>query len=214
MTPGLRLPAMIIAFWVGFSAAAAAGPVTLPEFGRSFEFTCGGKGWSENHLALIATLKSIDGDIARIELSEDGRPFTWLVPTANWVLAFFTKESKGKRTVERFIDWGSLSFAELAVGEKVSAWVRQSDSRYGRSRWKWSAKIIDKTTARTPEIGALEVFVIEEDKFSAEWDQSNKTIIHYSPTIGFITYWKEVHSNGQEMECRMTTPAVTFTGKK
>ena len=145
-----------------------------------------------------------DGAVV-IAFEEDGKTRIKHYPVSTWPLVFFTKEKSPNRTRHRKVDSGSLSFAQLAVGEKVKAWVRQFDTKWGRNRWKWSAEIKDQITVETESFGPLQVFVIEQKAHSPEWGYAMTIVNHYTPKLNMITYWQERDSNERVEECRLVS---------
>ncbi len=203
----LRIGTLLVALAVGALSgtlqAARAEVVPTPELGVTWEFECDIAG--KQQIRLTAFTKAIEDGALVIAFEEDGKTRIKHYPVSTWPLGFFTKEKSPNRTRHREVDSGSLSFAQLAVGEKVKAWVRQFDTRWGRNRWKWSAEIKDQITVETESFGPLQVYVIEQKAYSPEWGYAMTIVNHYSPKLNMITYWQERDSNERVEECRLVS---------
>lgn len=203
----LRIGTLLVALAVGALSgtlqAARAEVVPTPELGVTWEFECDIAG--KQQIRLTAFTKAIEDGALVIAFEEDGKTRIKHYPVSTWPLGFHTKGKWPNRTRHREVDSGSLSFAQLAVGEKVKAWVRQFDTKWGRNRWKWSAEIKDQITVETESFGPLQVFVIEQKAHSLEWGYAMTIVNHYSPKLNMITYWQERDSNERVEECRLVS---------
>ncbi len=200
---GTLLVALAIGVLSGAPQATRAEVVPTPELGVTWEFECDIHG--KQQVRLTASVKAIEDGALVIAFEKDGKTGIKHYPVSTWPLGFHTEEKSPNRTRHREVDSGSLSFAQLAVGEKVKAWVRQFDSKWGRNRWKWSAEIKDQITVETESFGPLQVFVIEQKASSPEWGYGTTVVSHYSPKMNIITYWKERDTNGRVEECRLVS---------
>ena len=200
---GTLLVALAIGVLSGTPQAAHAEVVPTPELRVTWEFECDIAG--KRQIRLTAFTKAIEDGALVIAFEEDGKTRIKHYPVSTWPLGFHTKGKWPNRTRHREVDSGSLSFAQLAVGEKVKAWVRQFDTKWGRNRWKWSAEIKDQITVETESFGPLQVFVIEQKVNSLKWGYATTIVTHYSPKMNMITYWMEHDSNDRRSECRLVS---------
>jgi hypothetical protein len=184
-------------------ATARAEVAPPPELRVTWEFECHAS--DKGTARFVITGKAIEDGTMVIAWEKHGKSSTKYIPLSTWPLGFFSREEAPDHTSHRIIDWGSLAFKKLAVGEKVKAWVRQFDTRWGRNRWKWKAEIKDKTAVETQGFGTLEVYVIVESIYSPEWSYGATIVNHYSPKMNMITYWKEHDSNERVEECRLVS---------
>ena len=186
----------------GQSSDARAGDIQAPAIGATFIFECSG---SEPAKFVTYTVKSVDNDVATIEWASESDAGLIMMPLSTWYLGFTTEKTYGNHFRNRKIESGTLSFEKLEVGERVKAWVRQFDSRWGKNRWRWTAEIKERLRVEVEVLGPLDVYVIEQELYSSEWNFGATLTIHYSPEVHHIVYWHESDTNKREEECRLVS---------
>jgi len=185
------------------SPAARADHTGSPAIGATLVFECGGG--SDPAMPLTITVKSVENEVATLEFSSENEAGLMVMPLSTLYLGFTTEKTTGDHLRKRKIESGTLTFERLEVGERVKAWVRQFDSRWGKNRWRWTAEIKDKIRIEVGNLGPLDVYVIEQELYSSEWEYGATLTIHYSPETNTSVYWHESDTNNREEECRLVS---------
>ncbi len=187
----------------GQSPDARADDIAPPAFGSPSVYECRGK--SELTELRTFTVKSVENHVATIEWASESDAGLMMMPLSTWYLGFSTEKTYGNHFRKRKIESGTLSFEKLEVGERVKAWVRQFDSRWGKNRWRWTAEIKERLRVEVEVLGPLDVYVIEQELYSSEWNYGATLTMHYSPEVHHIVYWHESDTNKREEECRLVS---------
>lgn len=198
MAVGLLLAGPLSLLSGGAARAEVAPP---PQLRVTWEFDCHASDRGTNRVVLTGSTIE-DGTIV-FATERYGKPLTKYMPLSAWPIFYFSRDESPDYRRQRVVDWGALAFDTLAVGETAAAWVRQLDTRWGRSRWKWTAEIVDKTVVETEAFGALEVYVIETRVSTPGWSLGTTIVNHYAPEMNMITYIKEHDSEDRIEECRL-----------
>lgn len=189
----------------GQSLDARAEDIAPPTIGTTLVFECGGG--TDPAMPLTLTVKSVEGEVVTLEFSTESEAGLMVMPLATLYLGFTTEKTYGNNFRKRKIEGGTLTFERLEVGERVKAWVRQFDSRLGRNRWQWTAEIKEKIRVEVGNLGPLDVYVIEQELFSSEWNYGATLTMYYSPEVHHIVYWHESDTNNRVEECRLISLA-------
>ena len=185
------------------SGAASAEVAPPPELRVTWEYSCQSTDKGPSRFVLTGSAIE-DGEV--VFASEwHGKSATRHLPLSAWPLAYFSRVEAPGFTRLRAIDWGTLAFGKLAVGETATAWVRQFHTRWGRNRWKWTAEIVEVTDEETEGFGTLQVYVIEARVHSAELRYGWTLVNHYAPELNMITYIKHHDSDDRVEECHLVS---------
>ena len=189
----------------GQSLDARAEDIAPPTIGTTLVFECGGG--TDPAMPLTLTVKSVEGEVVTLEFSTESEAGLMVMPLATLYLGFTTEKTDGNYFRKREIESGTLTFERLEVGQRVKAWVRQIDSRLGSNRWRWTAEIKEKIRVEVGNLGPLEVYVIEQELYSSEWNYGATLTMYYSPETKTLVYWHESDTNNRVEECRLISLA-------
>jgi hypothetical protein len=189
----------------GQSLDARAEDIAPPTIGTTLVFECGGG--TDPAMPLTLTVKSVEGEVVTLEFSTESEAGLMVMPLATLYLGFTTEKTYGNNFRKRKIESGTLTFERLEVGQRVKAWVRQIDSRLGSNRWRWTAEIKEKIRVEVGNLGPLEVYVIEQELYSSEWNYGATLTMYYSPETKTPVYWHESDTNNRVEECRLISLA-------
>ena len=189
----------------GQSLDARAEDIAPPTIGTTLVFECGGG--TDPAMPLTLTVESVEGEVVTLEFSTESEAGLMVMPLATLYLGFTTEKTYGNYFRKRKIESGTLTFERLEVGQRVKAWVRQIDSRWGSNRWRWTAEIKEKIRVEVGNLGPLEVYVIEQELYSSEWNYGATLTMYYSPETKMPVYWHESDTNNRVEECRLISLA-------
>jgi hypothetical protein len=202
MNIGKRLAGIVAAAAISVWSQYAQGGIA-PELGVTWTFDCGPDSpWNERY---TFTPKAVEDDVLLMEWTAGDQTGSLSTPVAALLAGFQAKKVLGDKTTRQVIEHGSLSFETLEVGEEVTAWVRQFDSKWGRNRWQWSARITDRITVETPAFGTLDALIIEKNRYSQEWGYGSRNLTHFALELNFPIYWKYSDTNNNVEECRLVS---------
>ncbi len=199
---GVLATAIASAIPAAQGVAMTAVPLKEPELGITWNFDCHESG---QPVGYRLTPRSKDDDRLIVDVASPNGLKTYTMPAATWFFKFFDEESSSQGVRTRTIETGSLTFNSLKVGERVSARVRQLEPEGDANRWDWHLEITGMKSVDLGELGFVDVFVFEQKAFSEELGHTFSMILHYSPRLNFMTYWRESGSDGWLEECHLAT---------
>ena len=199
-----------VAVLSGMTQEARGGGVPLPDLGVTWAFDCGEESpWNGRY---SYTPKSVRGEILAVDWTAGDDQGRMSIPVSALYTGFHAEKVLGSRITKQAIESGSLSFEAFQVGEKRSAWVRQNDSKWGRNRWKWTSEIKERRLVETWNAGSLEIYVIENTRYSKEWRYGSKRIFYYAPELNFVVYQMYSDTDNNIEECYLTSRTRSAAG--